>query len=147
MRHDAITPDPDAATLHEPSKVLAPADAAFIQSAGNTRVASNPLGSAAAQLAGSAPENNFSRAEVPTVVSIASNSALRTATDFWKAIFQSSIVCDLHPLRGADNTCGPFLAAQMIERLEDCRPMIRGRGWRRRCRRLFCLQGDLVAFR
>src|SRR6266516_3621617 len=57
------------------------------------------------------------------------------------------IVCDLHPLGGAHNTCRPFLAAQMIERLEDCRPMIRGRGWRGRCRRLFCLQGDHVTFR
>src|SRR6266487_2929262 len=56
------------------------------------------------------------------------------------------IVSDLHPLGGAHNTRGPFLAAQMIERLEDCRPMIRWRGWRGRRRRRFCLQGDLMAF-
>src|SRR6266487_1459899 len=57
------------------------------------------------------------------------------------------IVSDLHPLWCTHNTCGPFLAAQVVERLEDCRPMIRGRGWRGRCRRRFRLQGDLMAFR
>src|SRR6266487_531785 len=57
------------------------------------------------------------------------------------------IVCDLHPLGGANNTCGTFLAAQMIERLEDCRPMIRGRGWRGRRGRLLCLQRHAMTFR
>jgi len=45
--------------------------------------ASNPVGSAAAQFTGSAPENILTTASVPMAVSTASSLALRTAMEYW----------------------------------------------------------------
>jgi hypothetical protein len=53
------------ATFHTPWLL----EAAFIQSLGNDMVAKRPDGSAAAQLAGWAPENIFSTADTPMVLS------------------------------------------------------------------------------
>jgi hypothetical protein len=69
-----------------PLFALLPLLAAAIQSDGRLIVASTVPLSAAAQLAGALPVKIFITADAPAVVSIASNRALRTATESCTAI-------------------------------------------------------------
>ncbi len=84
-RNDWAVPEAVAAADHVPCLALLRPDAAAIQSAGRVMLTKTPAGSAAAQLAGSAPEKIFSTAVVPICVSKASSCALPTATEVWNA--------------------------------------------------------------
>ena len=67
---------------HVPESAIAPEDAEAQGEAGRVMVQSRPLGSAAAQFAGSAPEKILRVADEPTVVSIWFSLLFRRVTEY-----------------------------------------------------------------
>src|SRR5688572_19369573 len=87
MRKWAAVPVLSAeASCHVPDFAFDPDAAAAIQSDGSAIVASTVPASAAAQFAGAAPLRISRDGEAPTVDSIASRRALRTASESCRAI-------------------------------------------------------------
>src|SRR3990167_1450767 len=85
-RQCPASPSPMPAADHVPDLAFVPLEAAAAQSVGKVSDQSSVPLLAAAQLAGCAPVKSLSTASVPMAVSIASNRALRTATESCTAI-------------------------------------------------------------